>query len=142
MAALARMGFTHVIDLQKEFDDTELGREAGVEVLWNPTEDDFQPKPPEFFRESTQFALKALDGGDGRVYIHCAAGVHRGPITAAAVLCALGYSLEDAIALIQARRNIADFPAVYVDSLRRFVAEEFGEASADVAGSEMPPASC
>jgi protein-tyrosine phosphatase len=140
MQALARMGFTHVIDLQREFDDSDLGREAGIEVLWNPADDDFQPKPPQFFRRSTQFALRALDRAESRVYVHCAAGVHRGPITAAAVLCALGYAIDDALGLVRARRPVADFPAVYVDSLRQFVREEFGEEAADVVESEIPPA--
>src|ERR1700716_496705 len=45
MADVARTGVTHIIDMQIEFDDTPLGLEHGVEVLWNPTDDDFEPKP-------------------------------------------------------------------------------------------------
>jgi len=40
-------GVTHIIDMQIEFDDTELAGPYRVKVLWNPTDDDFRPKPPE-----------------------------------------------------------------------------------------------
>jgi protein-tyrosine phosphatase len=140
MQALVRMGFTHVVDLQQEFDDTELGRAAGVDVLWNPTDDDFQPKAPEFFRRSVQFSLRAFEDPEARVYVHCAAGVHRGPMTAAAILCALGYNLDDAVELIQARRPVADFPMVYIDSVKRFVEEESTVESRETVASENSPA--
>ena len=45
MAAVARAGITHIIDMQIEFDDTPLAEPHGIEVLWNPADDDFQPKP-------------------------------------------------------------------------------------------------
>src|SRR5690348_7100443 len=38
MARLAMLGFTHIVDVQQEFDDTELARAQGLEVLWNPTD--------------------------------------------------------------------------------------------------------
>jgi len=121
MAMLAAAGFTHIVDLQAEFDDTELGRQFGLEVLWNATLDDFQPKDAAFFQRSVNFALAALREPENRVYVHCAAGVHRAPLTAAALLCHLGYDVESAIVLIRRLRPIADFPAVYVDSLRAYV---------------------
>lgn len=122
MARLAMLGFTHIVDVQQEFDDTELARAQGLEVLWNPTDDDFQPKHPDFFHRSVSFALKALQEEEyHQVYVHCAAGVHRAPLTGAAILCGLGYSVEEALDLIRARRASADFPLVYVESLRRFV---------------------
>ena len=34
MAEVARAGITHVIDMQIEFDDTELAAPYGIEVLW------------------------------------------------------------------------------------------------------------
>src|ERR1700740_2438834 len=56
MGKVAREGITHVIDMQIEFDDTPLGLEHGVEVLWNPTDDDFTAKPAELFRTGVDFA--------------------------------------------------------------------------------------
>jgi protein-tyrosine phosphatase len=124
MEKLAAAGITHVIDMQVEFDDTPLARPLGVEVLWNPTDDDFQLKPPELLRRGVEFARKALDHDEAKVFIHCAAGVHRAPMMSLAVLCSVGWNLEDGIELIEARRPVVDFADVYVRSV-----EEFLEAS-------------
>jgi protein tyrosine phosphatase (PTP) superfamily phosphohydrolase (DUF442 family) len=121
MEKLAAQGITHVIDMQIEFDDTPLGRPLGVEVLWNPTDDDFEAKPAELFRRGVAFAQKALDEDEAKVFIHCAAGVHRAPMMALAVLCSMGWSLEDARELIEQRRPVADFADVYVESVEKFL---------------------
>ena len=121
MAEVARHGITHIINMQVEFDDTPLAAPHAIEVLWNRTDDDFQPKPPQLFRHAVEFAQRALDQPDGKVYIHCAAGVHRAPMMALAVLRVLGYSLEDAIETIESRRPVVDFADVYVRSVENFV---------------------
>ena len=121
MIEVVRAGVTHIIDMQIEFDDTQLAGPYGVKVLWNPTDDDFQPKPPALFQRGVDFALEALDDADSRVFIHCAAGVHRAPMMALAVLRALGFSLEDAMDMIQSRRNVVDFADVYVESVEEFI---------------------
>jgi protein-tyrosine phosphatase len=121
MAELVRAGVTHVIDMQIEFDDTPLGREFGVEVLWNPTDDDFKPKPYELLERGVRFALDALEDDTAKVFIHCAAGVHRAPMMTLAVLRAMGWELDDAMELIQGRRYVVDFADVYVQSVERFV---------------------
>src|SRR6266571_3764799 len=69
MREVARTGVTHIIDMQIEFDDTEIAEPHGIEVLWNPVDDDFQPKPPKVFRDGVDFALSALDGKDSKIYI-------------------------------------------------------------------------
>lgn len=121
MSELARMGVTHVIDMQIEFDDTPLGRPLGIQVLWNPTDDDFEPKPAELFQRGVEFAQSALEADDARLFIHCAAGVHRAPMMALAVLGSMGWSVEDAMELIEERRPVADFAEVYVESVERFL---------------------
>ena len=121
MAAVAQAGITHVIDMQIEFDDTPLGAAHGVEVLWNPTDDDFEPKPAELFRRGVEFAEAALEGTNGKVFIHCAAGVHRAPMMALAVLGSMGWKVEDAMELIEGRRPAADFADVYVRSVEKFL---------------------
>ena len=121
MAAVAQAGITHVIDMQIEFDDTALGAAHGVEVLWNPTDDDFEPKPAELFRRGVEFAEAALEGTNGKVFIHCAAGVHRAPMMALAVLGSMGWKVEDAMELIEGRRPAADFADVYVRSVEKFL---------------------
>ncbi len=121
MAKVARAGITHIIDMQIEFDDTALGRAQGIEVLWNPTDDDFEAKPADLFRRGVDFALAALEEADAKVFIHCAAGVHRAPMMALALLGALGWRMDDAMHLIEARRPVADFAGVYVESVERFL---------------------
>jgi protein-tyrosine phosphatase len=121
MIEVVRAGITHIIDMQVEFDDTRLAEPYGVHVLWNPTDDDFQPKPPRLFQRGVNFALAALDDAESRVFIHCAAGVHRAPMMALAVLRALGFDLDDAMDMIQSRRRVVDFADVYVDSVEDFI---------------------
>jgi protein-tyrosine phosphatase len=123
MAEVDRLGFTHVIDMQIEFDDTELAAPYGVKVCWNPVDDDFRPKGADVLQRGVEFASEALDDPQSKVYIHCAAGVHRAPMMALAVLRAMGWELEDAKKTIQARRPVADFADVYVKSVERFMKE-------------------
>jgi protein-tyrosine phosphatase len=121
MAEVARAGITHIIDMQIEFDDTPLAEPHGIEVCWNATDDDFEPKPLQVFERGVDFALAAFDEGEAKVFIHCAAGVHRAPMMTLALLCVMGWSLDDAMDLIQARRPAVDFADVYVKSVERFL---------------------
>ena len=121
MLELAQAGITHVVDMQIEFDDTPLAVPHGIRVLWNPTDDDFQVKPHELLERGVEFALEALDDPESRVYIHCAAGVHRAPMMTLAVLGATGWDLEAAMVLIETRRPVVDFADVYVESVRRYL---------------------
>ena len=124
MAAVARAGITHVIDMQIEFDDTELAEPHGIEVLWNPIDDDFQPKPPEILQRGVEFATEALDRDGTKLFIHCAAGVHRAPMMTLAVLCSMGWTQEEAQDLIEKRRPVVDFADVYVRSVERFLDQQ------------------
>lgn len=121
MTAVARAGVTHILDMQTEFDDTVLAAPHNIVVLWNPIDDDFQPKPPEVFQRGVDFALEALDQEGTKLFVHCAAGVHRAPMMALALLCSLSWKLEDAQILIETRRPVVDFAHVYVDSVKRFL---------------------
>ena len=121
MEELAQSGVTHVLNMQIEFDDRPLAEVHGVQVLWNPTDDDFLPKSADLLKRGVDFALEALDDPEARLYVHCAAGVHRAPMMTLAVLCALEWEMDAAMALIEARRPAADFADVYVESVRRFL---------------------
>jgi protein-tyrosine phosphatase len=121
MAEVSQAGVTHIIDMQIEFDDTELAKPYGIEVLWNPIDDDFQPKPPEILQRGVEFATDALDQDGTKLYIHCAAGVHRAPMMTLAVLCSMGWTQEAALNLIEKLRPVADFADVYVRSVERFL---------------------
>ena len=121
MSDVAKAGVTHIIDMQAEFDDTLLAKPYGIKVLWNATDDDFQPKPAELLQRGVDFALEALDEEGTKLFIHCAAGVHRAPMMALAVLCSLSWNVEDAMQLIEARRPVVDFAEVYVQSVEKFL---------------------
>ncbi|MGB6679669.1 MAG: dual specificity protein phosphatase [Terriglobales bacterium] len=124
MTQIARAEVTHIIDMQIEFDDTPLALPHGIAVLWNPIEDDFQPKSPEVFQRGVDFALEALAQPGTKLFVHCAAGVHRAPMMTLAILCSLSWKLEDALRLIEARRPVVDFADVYVNSVKRFLQEQ------------------
>jgi protein-tyrosine phosphatase len=121
MAKVGREGVTHIIDMQLEFDDTPLGEDCGIAVLWNPTDDDFMLKPPELFQRGVEFAQEALKDPDSKIFIHCAAGVHRAPMMTLALLGSMGWELEEAMDLIESRRPVADFADVYVRSVEEFL---------------------
>ncbi len=120
MELLAAAGITHVVDMQDEFDDRQIADGTGVEVLWNPTADDFEEKPAGLFRRGIDFALRACQLPTSRIYFHCSAGVHRGPMVLLAVLIAQGMEPGEAMELIRSKRPQADFPDVYRRSVARF----------------------
>jgi protein-tyrosine phosphatase len=124
MAEVARAGVTHVIDMQIEFDDTPLAEPFGIQVLWNPTDDDFQPKEPELLLRGVDFAEQALEDENAKLFIHCAAGVHRAAMMTLAVLCSQGWDLDKAMETISSRRPVVDFAEVYVNSVERFLQQQ------------------
>jgi protein-tyrosine phosphatase len=121
MAKVAQAGITHIIDMQLEFDDTALAGPFGIKVLWNAIDDDFQPKPPEVFQRGVEFAQDALDEDGSKLFIHCAAGIHRAPMMTLAVLTSLGWTVDAAMQLIETRRPVVDFAPVYVKSVENFL---------------------
>jgi protein-tyrosine phosphatase len=121
MEELVEAGVTHVLNMQIEFDDRPLAEPHDVEVLWNPTDDDFLPKPAALLERGVDFALAALENPEARLFVHCAAGVHRAPMMTLAVLCAMNWKIDDAMELIETRRPVVDFADVYVESVRRFI---------------------
>ncbi len=103
VAELVAVGITHMIDCREKADPVSLD----ILCLYNPTPDDGQPKPVEWFQRSIEFALSALNNPKNRVYAHCHSGINRGPSTAYAILRAwAGIYHEDARMLIVKRRPI------------------------------------
>jgi protein-tyrosine phosphatase len=122
MIKLVKAGVTHVINMQVEFDDRPLCEPYGVNVLWNATDDDFQPKSAGLLDMGVQFALQALADPEAKIYVHCAAGVHRAPMMMLAILRAMGWTLEDALETVQSLRPVVDWADVYVKSVERYIA--------------------
>jgi dual specificity phosphatase 3 len=103
---LVRSGITHVIDCRVEFDDGQLLAQR-LRYLYDPTEDDGEPKPPTWFAPGISFALQALSLPGYRIYVHCRAGVNRGPSMCYAIMRALGWEANDALNTVKAGRPIA-----------------------------------
>jgi protein-tyrosine phosphatase len=123
MRELAQAGITHVVNLQKEFDDSLIADGSGLSVLWVGCEDDFLPKPSKLFWEAVHFTLEALVDPDSKVLFHCAAGVHRSPIMLMAVLRVLGHERREAMEMIRNARPQANFPPIYIMSVEDFFRE-------------------
>ena len=123
MRNLARAGITHVVNMQKECDDSQLVDGSGILVLWNGCEDDFLPKPADLFWKGVRFTLQALADPDAKVLFHCAAGVHRSPIMLLAVLRVLGFERRQAIDMISDARPQVNFPPIYLMSVEDFFRE-------------------
>ena len=121
MATVSRAGITHIIDMQIEFDDTLLAEPYAIAVCWNPVDDDFEPKAAAVFEKGVKFGLAALEKNGAKLFVHCAAGVHRAPMMTLALLGVMGWTLEDAMDLIEGRRPVADFAEVYVRSVEDFL---------------------
>ena len=121
MIEVASEGVTHIINMQLEFDDRHLAVPYGIDVLWNPTDDDFQFKPAELLHRGVSFAFDALKHPNSKIFIHCAAGVHRAPMMTLAVLRAMGWELKEAMQQIQKLRPVVDFADVYVRSVEAFI---------------------
>jgi protein-tyrosine phosphatase len=123
MREIAQAGITHVVNMQKEFDDSLLTDGTGIAVLWAGCEDDFLPKPAELFWKGVRFTLEALVDPDAKVLFHCAAGVHRSPFMLLAVLRVLGHERRAAMDLISIARPQANFPPIYIMSVEDFFRE-------------------
>jgi len=96
-----------IVDCCEEDDAQLLLRSLvpNINYLWNPTADDGQhPKPVAWFQKSLDFVLPLLAKPNHHAYLHCAAGVNRGPSTLYAVLIALGIAPFEAEAMIRRAR--------------------------------------
>lgn len=98
-AALAGGGITHVLNVCREPDAP-----GPFEMLHLPLADDGQPKPPEWFLAGVRFALAALARPGPRIYVHCRAGIQRGPSMTYAILRVFGLPPKDAYDLLVRRR--------------------------------------
>ncbi len=129
MQQLREAGITHLLSIAPEADDAELAAEFGMEFLMNGCEDDYQPKPPEFFAPAVDFVLRALGNPGAKVHIHCAAGARRSVMMMLAVLRAQGMSQQEAILLLTEKRAVAQFVPAYLESVENYLRARAGAAS-------------
>ena len=121
MRRLAAAGVTHVLGLESDFDDNTITGNTGMIVRWLPQLDDLRPKPPEWFEQGVSFVEEALHREGSRVYVHCLAGIQRGPMMVLACLGATGMELVEAMNLIKSVRPGVNFPLPYVLSVQQFL---------------------
>lgn len=95
-------GIEAVVNMRAESDDAARGV-APAHYLWLPTMDD-APLPLAELQRGVDFVAAQIAAGRG-VYIHCAAGVGRAPLMAAAYLVSTGLTPAAAWATIRARRG-------------------------------------
>ncbi len=112
--SLRALGVTLVINMRIERRPYPDAHNPPMERLWLPTFDHpLIPIPMKALRRGTLAALEAIAGG-GKVFVHCAAGVHRSVAQAAAILIAQGHGMPEAMTLIKAQRPAADPDSWYI----------------------------
>jgi len=94
-------GIAAVVNMRAEADDAARGL-APEHYLWLPTVDDAVPSLEELQR-GVDFIATQIAAGRG-VYIHCAAGVGRAPLMAAAYLVSTGMAPDAAWTTIRKQR--------------------------------------
>ena len=111
---LRGLGVQLVINMRIERPPFRDRSNSTIRLLWLPTADTpLIPIPLRALKRGVIAALETFAKG-GKVYAHCAGGVHRGVAMGAAILIAQGYSPEEAITLIKQRREAADPYAWYI----------------------------
>lgn len=120
---LRELGVQLVINMRAEQRPHPDKHQPPLATLWLRTYDLFLlPIPIDALRRGVEAALAAQANG-GKVYAHCAAGVHRSVVMGAAILIAQGHTADEAMRLIKQRRPEADPDAWYIRwRIRRFAA--------------------
>lgn len=112
LLSLKSIGVTDLVSLLPRSEEAELRLEAeasacaelGLRFHRHPIFDRGLPRQPEFDRFID--SLVPLLIGGGFIAIHCRAGIGRSSITAAALLCRLGMTPREALAMISSARGI------------------------------------
>jgi len=105
---LRQLGVHLIINMRLERRPHPDRHKSPIPVLWLPTIDSpFFPIPLRLLKKGAIVALETIRQG-GKVYVHCAKGIHRGVAMGAAILIALGHPLDEAIQLIVEGRTVAD----------------------------------
>ena len=133
---LRSLGVELVINMRVERRPFPDHHDPPIPALWLPTFDSpFIPIPIRMFERGVKAALKTFEEG-GKVYVHCAAGAHRGVAMGSAILITLGYAPEQAMQLIIERRKSAD-PHIWYIRRRILRFAEFWRASAQVGQAQI-----
>lgn len=111
---LRDLGVQLVINMRFEKRPAPDPHDPPLELLWLRTFDNpILIIPIRKLMRGTRAALEVIGRG-GKVYAHCAQGVHRSVAMRASILIGQGYSPEAATALIKSRRATADPDIFYI----------------------------
>ena len=111
---LRDLGVRLVINMRVEHRPRKDPHPTPLQLLWLPTFDSpLIPIPIKSLHRGAHAALETINNG-GKVYAHCAGGVHRGVTMGACILIAQGYEAESAMQLIKSQRTFADPYAFYI----------------------------
>jgi protein-tyrosine phosphatase len=114
---LRDLGVQLVISMRFEKRPVPDPHDPPLDLLWLRTFDNpILVIPIRKLMRGTRAALEAIGRG-GKVYTHCAQGVHRSAVMGASILIGQGYSPEAAMALIKSRRATADPDIFYIRKL-------------------------
>lgn len=129
--ALRAEGITHVLDARSEAhrdrqmvrpsEGSEVGiRKSSFNYFNNGCWDDGKPKSIGYFMRSIDFGVRALSDPNAKIYLHCAAGINRGPSSCYAVLRTAG-GLDRISAELLLRRNRPVVRIEYLEDAERAV---------------------
>jgi protein tyrosine phosphatase (PTP) superfamily phosphohydrolase (DUF442 family) len=123
---LRDLGVKLVINMRLERPPRRDPHNPPMKSLWLPTLDSpLFPMPMGALQRGVHAALQVM-AQDGKVFVHCAAGVHRAVAQAAAILIAQGVPVDAAMAQIKARRKVADPDIWYIRRRIQRFAEVWG----------------
>ena len=120
--ALERLGVSHVLNLQAEFDDAAVFTGSAIRLAWVPVEDRLQPFPADAVLAAIAFGCDALAQQHARLFVHCLAGRTRSPLFAYAILRASGVSAAECVHSIRAAEARADLDGAHLDAIERVLA--------------------
>jgi protein-tyrosine phosphatase len=132
LAPMRDLGITAVVNMREESDDTARGLDLD-HYLWLATPDDAAPTPEELERGAV-FIGQQITAGRG-VYIHCAAGVGRAPLMAAAYLVSTGMSAPQAWDTIRRTRPFIRPTPPQITALAAFAAQSKKTAQANASSA-------
>ena len=111
---LRELGVKLVINMRVEYRPRKDAHPSPLQLLWLPTFDSpLIPISIRYLQRGAKAALETIQNG-GKVYAHCAGGVHRGVAMGAAILIAQGYEAESAMQLIKSQRAFANPYAFHI----------------------------
>jgi protein tyrosine phosphatase (PTP) superfamily phosphohydrolase (DUF442 family) len=112
--SLAQMGIKLVINMRIERKPYKDPYNTGLKFLWLPSIDSpLLPIPIRLLHKGVSQAITVIREG-GKVYIHCAGGIHRAVAMGACILIACGRTAREAMDLIVKHRNNADPKVWYI----------------------------